>query len=47
MQSITSSMGELRMEEMSLPALFEQARKIHFAASESTVDQVNFLYMQA
>lgn len=32
-------MGELKMEEMSLPALFEEARKIHFAASESTIDQ--------
>lgn len=27
------------MEDMSLPALFEQARKIHLAASESGVDQ--------
>ncbi|CAI9092583.1 OLC1v1027867C1 [Oldenlandia corymbosa var. corymbosa] len=27
------------MEQMSLPALFEQARKIYLAASESTVDQ--------
>ncbi|CAA2968979.1 PP2A regulatory subunit TAP46-like [Olea europaea var. sylvestris] len=32
-------MGELKMEEMSLPVLFEQARKIHEAASESSVDQ--------
>ncbi|XP_016448879.1 PP2A regulatory subunit TAP46-like [Nicotiana tabacum] len=32
-------MGELKMQEMSLPALFEQARKIHSIASESTVDQ--------
>ncbi|XAR71621.1 hypothetical protein NMG60_11017985 [Bertholletia excelsa] len=32
-------MGELKMEEMSLPALFEQARKIHLMASESSVDQ--------
>ncbi|XP_059629020.1 PP2A regulatory subunit TAP46 [Cornus florida] len=31
-------MGELKMEEMSLPALFEQARKIHSLASESAVD---------
>lgn len=30
------------MEEMSLPALFEQARKVHVAASDSTVDQVFF-----
>ncbi|XP_055814677.1 PP2A regulatory subunit TAP46-like [Solanum dulcamara] len=32
-------MGELKMQEMSLPALFEQARKIHTIASESSVDQ--------
>lgn len=32
-------MGERTMEDMSLPALFEQARKIHLAASESGVDQ--------
>lgn len=32
-------MGEMKMEELSLPALFEQARKIHLAVSESTVDQ--------
>ncbi|GER46720.1 PP2A regulatory subunit TAP46 [Striga asiatica] len=29
----------LSMEEMSLPVLFEQARKIHQAASDSSVDQ--------
>lgn len=28
------------MEEMPLSALFEQARKIHLAASESRADQV-------
>ncbi|MQL99281.1 hypothetical protein Taro_032003 [Colocasia esculenta] len=32
-------MGEWKMDEMPLPALFEQARKIHFFASESAVDQ--------
>ncbi|XP_009763650.1 PP2A regulatory subunit TAP46-like [Nicotiana sylvestris] len=32
-------MGELKMQEMSLPALFEKVRKIHSIASESTVDQ--------
>ncbi|CAH8279437.1 unnamed protein product [Arabidopsis lyrata] len=32
-------MGGLAMEEMPLSALFEQARKIHLAASESGVDQ--------
>ncbi|CAL5373495.1 unnamed protein product [Camellia sinensis] len=32
-------MGELNMEEMSLPALFEQARQIHLSASESGIDQ--------
>ncbi|KAF5947525.1 hypothetical protein HYC85_013482 [Camellia sinensis] len=32
-------MGELKMEEMSLPALFDQARKIHLSASESGIDQ--------
>ncbi|CAN4094836.1 unnamed protein product [Withania somnifera] len=32
-------MGELKTQEISLPALFEQARKIHTAASESTFDQ--------
>ncbi|KAG1346413.1 hypothetical protein COCNU_06G002420 [Cocos nucifera] len=32
-------MGESTMEEMSLPALFEQARKIHSMATESSVDQ--------
>ncbi|KAL0400589.1 UNVERIFIED_CONTAM: PP2A regulatory subunit TAP46 [Sesamum latifolium] len=32
-------MVELTMEEMSLPVLFEQARKIHQAASDSSVDQ--------
>ncbi|VFQ72654.1 unnamed protein product [Cuscuta campestris] len=31
--------SELKMEEMPLPALFEQARKIHYTASESMVDQ--------
>lgn len=33
------TISELKMEEMSLPALFEQAQKIHYAASESMVDQ--------
>jgi hypothetical protein len=41
-------MGGLAMEEMPLSVLFEQARKIHLAASESGVDQVeastSFLY---
>ncbi|KAL0921982.1 hypothetical protein M5K25_005938 [Dendrobium thyrsiflorum] len=32
-------MGEVKMEEMSLPALFELARKIYYAASDSSVDQ--------
>ncbi|KAJ0989388.1 hypothetical protein J5N97_007744 [Dioscorea zingiberensis] len=32
-------MGEFNMEEMSLPAIFEQARKIHSMASDSTIDQ--------
>ncbi|GLU12032.1 hypothetical protein SLE2022_287410 [Rubroshorea leprosula] len=32
-------MSELKMEEISLPALFEQARKIHLAATESGADQ--------
>ncbi|KAF8042854.1 hypothetical protein BT93_A1242 [Corymbia citriodora subsp. variegata] len=32
-------MGELNMEDMPLPALFEQSRKIHLAATESAVDQ--------
>ncbi|GLT48247.1 hypothetical protein SLA2020_218820 [Shorea laevis] len=32
-------MSELKMEEISLPALFEQARKIHLVATESGVDQ--------
>ncbi|XP_008806428.1 PP2A regulatory subunit TAP46 [Phoenix dactylifera] len=32
-------MGEWKMEEMPLPALFEQARKIHSMASESSADQ--------
>lgn len=34
------SMGERKMEQMTLPALFEHARKIHQIASESVVDQV-------
>ncbi|XP_021729116.1 PP2A regulatory subunit TAP46-like [Chenopodium quinoa] len=32
-------MGELNISEMSLPSLFDQARKIHQLASDSTVDQ--------
>ncbi|XP_020584807.1 PP2A regulatory subunit TAP46 [Phalaenopsis equestris] len=32
-------MGDMNMEEMSLPALFELARKIYTAASDSSVDQ--------
>ncbi|KAH0704861.1 hypothetical protein KY289_009937 [Solanum tuberosum] len=32
-------MGELKMQEKSLPALFEQARNIHTIASESSVDR--------
>nr|GMC71967.1 PP2A regulatory subunit TAP46-like [Ipomoea batatas] len=31
--------GELKMEEMSLSALFEQARKVHSMATESSADQ--------
>lgn len=33
-------MGELKMEDMALPALFDQARKLHLAATEATSDQV-------
>lgn len=33
------SMGEQKMEQMTLPALFEHVRKIHQMASESVVDQ--------
>ncbi|KAL6533329.1 PP2A regulatory subunit tap46 [Orobanche minor] len=32
-------MVELKMEEMSLPVLFEQARKIHQSAADSSADQ--------
>ncbi|XP_076930302.1 PP2A regulatory subunit TAP46-like [Bidens hawaiensis] len=32
-------MGSMKMEDMSLPALFEQARKIHILASDSAVDK--------
>ncbi|XP_077249623.1 2A phosphatase associated protein of 46 kD [Tasmannia lanceolata] len=32
-------MGGLKMEDMPLPSLFEQARKIHYTASDSGVDQ--------
>ncbi|XP_021763893.1 PP2A regulatory subunit TAP46-like isoform X1 [Chenopodium quinoa] len=32
-------MGELNISEMTLPSLFDQARKIHQLASDSTVDQ--------
>ncbi|GLU21273.1 hypothetical protein SLE2022_374190 [Rubroshorea leprosula] len=32
-------MGEVKMEEIPLPALFEQARKIHLKATESGADQ--------
>ncbi|XP_021294173.1 PP2A regulatory subunit TAP46 [Herrania umbratica] len=32
-------MGECKMEDMPLPALFEQARKIHLTATESGADQ--------
>ncbi|KAL8095726.1 PP2A regulatory subunit TAP46 [Apium graveolens] len=32
-------MGESKMEEMSLPSLFEQARTIHLLASESSADK--------
>ncbi|XP_071706289.1 PP2A regulatory subunit TAP46 [Rutidosis leptorrhynchoides] len=32
-------MGSLKMEDMSLPALFDQARKIHLLSSDSTVDK--------
>lgn len=34
------SMGEQKMEQMTLPALFEHVRKIHQMASDSVVDQV-------
>jgi hypothetical protein len=33
-------MGEIKMEDMPLPALFEQARKIHATATEFGADQV-------
>lgn len=33
-------MVERNTEELPLPALFEQARQIHYAESESSVDQV-------
>ena len=33
-------MVECKMEDMSLPTLFEQARKIHLMATESGADQV-------
>lgn len=36
-------MGGVAMEEMPLSALFEEARKIHLAASESRADQVGKL----
>ncbi|OIV96838.1 hypothetical protein TanjilG_08699 [Lupinus angustifolius] len=32
-------MGEFKIEEMPLPALFDQARNIHFTATESGADQ--------
>ncbi|WOK99869.1 PP2A regulatory subunit TAP46 [Canna indica] len=32
-------MSEWKMEELPLPALFEEASKIHFMASESSIDQ--------
>ncbi|KAI3720581.1 hypothetical protein L2E82_31570 [Cichorium intybus] len=32
-------MGSLKMEDMSLPTLFEQARKIHLLATDSAVDK--------
>ncbi|CAN1798537.1 PP2A regulatory subunit TAP46 [Linum perenne] len=32
-------MGELKMEDVTLPTLFSQARKIHLTATESTADQ--------
>lgn len=34
-------MVELNMDELSLPRIFEQARKIHQAASDCSVDQVS------
>lgn len=37
-------MGEMKMEDMPLPALFEQARKIHATATESGADQVRFRF---
>jgi hypothetical protein len=36
-------MGEIKMEDMPLPALFEQARKIHATATEFGADQVRKL----
>ncbi|CAL5408793.1 unnamed protein product [Camellia sinensis] len=39
--SITSPMGELKIKETSLSALFNQARKIHLSASESGIDQLD------
>lgn len=36
-------MGEYKMENMPLPALFEQARKIHLMATDSGADQVSSL----
>lgn len=33
-------MGASKMEDLTLPALFEQARKIHLTATESGADQV-------
>ncbi|CAL5360773.1 unnamed protein product [Camellia sinensis] len=38
-------MGELKMEEMSLPALFDQAQKMHLSAFESDIDQIIPLHM--
>jgi hypothetical protein len=34
-------MGECIVDDMPLPALFDQARKIHETATESVADQVN------
>lgn len=37
-------MGESNLSEMSLPSLFEQARKIHLLATQSSADKVFFCF---
>ncbi|KAL9256294.1 PP2A regulatory subunit TAP46-like protein [Drosera capensis] len=39
LQSTMQTIGRSKMEEMTLPALFEQARKIHQSAFDSAIDQ--------